>query len=293
MQLAPRLALVIALLPITACSSDDGNTESASAANDEVGGSDSDTSASTTNTDASTTSTTNTDASDDPTSTTEGPTESYCAHQCSSDADCLVNGQDLGLSCEASTCTSEVTTSCTNDEECVALLSGWSMPCTSGGGECDPLGQLCVQTSAGGRCATPPSDFFMCDLINFAEVMIPDIDGQLVTVCAQTNAECSAQNYCFSPCHADADCASAAYPICNTNTGLCGCGSDSDCATIGQPQLSSCNAGLCGCASDQQCVEGNAGDLCTSAGFCGCTDDAACANVTNSYDGGMIVCVGG
>jgi hypothetical protein len=221
-----------------------------------------------------------------------GDGDSFCAHQCMTDDDCLAMGQDLGLTCQDSVCTGDASSGCTGDAECVALLSGWSMPCTAGGGECDGLGQVCVQADGGGLCATPPSEFFMCNTVpGWAELEVPDIDGALVIVCGNGNAVCSDENFCFSPCQADTDCAAPSAPICDTNTGFCGCGSDADCATIGQPHLSVCNAGTCGCGDDQQCIDGNAGDVCTGDGFCGCSGDGACANVPNSFDGGMISCV--
>jgi hypothetical protein len=221
-----------------------------------------------------------------------GDGDSFCAHQCMSDDDCLVGAQDVGLTCQDSFCSGDASSGCTGNAECVALFSGWTMPCTSGGGECDGLAQLCVEADGGGLCATPPSDFFMCDTVpGWSELEVPDIDGNTVTVCGNANAECNDDNFCFAPCQSDVDCASAAFPICDTGTGLCGCGSDADCATIGEPHLSVCNAGMCGCGDDQQCVDGNAGDVCTGDGSCGCTGEAACANVMNAFDGGMISCV--
>src|SRR5690606_29233117 len=222
-----------------------------------------------------------------------GDGDAFCAHQCSSDADCLVGGMDVSLTCQDSFCTGE-SSGCTDNAECVALLSGWATACTSGGGECDATAQVCVQVGDGGACATPPGEFFACDSVpGWAELEVPDIDGNNVTVCGNPNAECSDEGFCFSPCQSDDDCASEAYPVCDTTSGLCGCGSDADCATIGQPHLSVCNAGVCGCGEDQQCVDGNAGDVCTTDGFCGCSGDAACANVPNTFDGGMISCVSG
>lgn len=226
------------------------------------------------------------------TTTDTGGAGNFCIHQCASDSDCFVDGQDLGLTCQDSFCAVESSAGCTDNAECVALFSGWtSTPCTSGGGECDLLGQICVQIpGGGGGCATPPGDFFMCDSIpGWAEMMVPDIDGNTVTVCGDPDAECTDRGYCLSPCKSDADCASPSYPICDTGTGLCGCGSDDHCATIGEPHLSVCVSGACGCGTDQQCVDGSVGDVCNE-GVCGCSGDAACANVSNNFDGGMIVC---
>jgi hypothetical protein len=149
-----------------------------------------------------------------------------------------------------------------------------------------------VSTDEGGRCATEPSDFLSCDTINMEELETTDIDGNAVTVCANTAAECSSEGFCFVPCKADADCPSDAYPVCNVSSGQCQCGQDSDCETLGLPANSVCNAGVCGCGADQHCVDGDAGDVC-NAGFCGCTSDMACEDVPNNFDGGTINCIVG
>jgi hypothetical protein len=218
----------------------------------------------------------------------DGGGDNFCVHQCTSDADCFAGGQDLGLTCVDSLCTSG-SSSCTGDEECIALYSGWTTPCTSGGGECDGLGQVCIDV---GLCAIPPTDLIACDVFMMEEIQTTDIDGNPVVVCAQPDAICNDDGYCSLPCASDADCASDAYPICDVATGVCQCSSDADCAMIGQPQYSVCNAGSCGCSEDQQCIDGNTGDICTAGGSCGCSGDMACAGVENPYDGGMISCVG-
>lgn len=229
---------------------------------------------------------------DGPETTGDGDGDGFCSHQCTADADCLVEGEDIGLTCIEGVCNSEGSGSgCTGDQECVALYSGWTSPCTSGGGECDDLGQLCVDVGGEGLCATPPSDFIDCAALLMEEIEVPDIDGNLVVVCAQPSATCNDQGFCFVPCTNDDACLSGSYPVCNVETGLCQCGSDDDCATLGEPHLSVCNAGVCGCGDDQQCIDGGAGDVCTADGACGCSGDMACASVENLFDGGMISCV--
>jgi hypothetical protein len=217
-----------------------------------------------------------------------GDGDGYCAHQCTSDDDCLVDGMASGLTCIDGACSID-SPGCTSNEECVAAFSGWSTPCSSGGGECDAFGQLCIDAGGEGLCATPPSDFLACEVLMMEEIEIPDIDGNLVVVCAQTDAVCSEDAFCFVPCESDDDC-SGAYPICDVGSGLCQCGSDADCATLGVSGSSVCNAGSCGCGEDQQCVDGNVGDVCTTDGYCGCSGDMACAGVSNPFDGGMISC---
>jgi hypothetical protein len=216
-----------------------------------------------------------------------GDGDGYCVHQCMSDDDCLVDGMNADLTCIENVCTSDGPSGCTSDEECVALYSGWVSPCTAGGGECDGLGQVCLDI---GLCATPPSDFIDCATLLMEEIQTTDIDGNPVTVCSRTDAVCNDDNFCFVPCESDGDCPSEAYPICNVSTGLCGCGSDADCATLGTPHFSVCNAGVCGCNADQQCIDSMVGDVCTVDGSCGCSSDSACAGLDNPYDGGAFVC---
>jgi hypothetical protein len=278
----PRTALAFAfVLPLAGCPSggtDEDTTDTST--DDEVGTETADTTADTT-----------ADETADTTADT-GDGDSVCAHQCATDDDCLVMGMDQGLTCQDSFCTGEAS-GCTDNAECVALYSGWTTACTSGGGECDMLAQVCVQGPDGGLCATPPSDFFMCETVpGWTEMTVPDIDGNDVTVCGNAEAECNADGICIDPCGSDADCTSPSYPVCNTDTGLCGCGDDSHCAMIGEPHLSVCLPdGACGCGEDQQCADGGVGDVCLGSGFCGCSGDAACEGVTNPFDGGMISCV--
>lgn len=219
-----------------------------------------------------------------------GAGEAYCQHHCGADADCKVGGMDLGLVCKDTQCQGTAP-GCTGSEECVALFSGWNSPCTAGGMECEPMGQVCVKVPSGAACATPPSDVFMCDSVpNWAEIQAEDVDGNPVTVCGNPGVECGADGICFSPCKSDADCFDG-FPICEVSTGLCRCGTDADCAKNGAPNLSVClPSGLCGCNEDQQCVDAKSGDVCTSAGFCGCSGDAGCADVDLGYDGGAIMC---
>ncbi len=221
-----------------------------------------------------------------------GDAGSFCSHQCAVDMDCQIGGLDVGLTCQSNLCVfADEDLSCTNDE-CVALFSVWETPCTSGGGECDGLGQRCVKVDDGGACATMPSDMVSCDESpGFVELEVPDIDGNLVTVCGFPTAECHEDGFCFSPCNSDDDCLTLAYPICDTGTGFCQCGTDADCATIGSPNLSACVAGTCGCGADQQCVDGGVGDVCNADGTCGCSDNAACSSLVNGFDGGAIACV--
>jgi len=241
-------------------------------------------------TDPSTTTTTG-DGDGDP--ATGGEDNSYCVHQCEGDDDCLIGAMDQGQVCIDSTCTSTVDASCTTDQECVEFLSGWSQgaPCTPGGGECEASMQICLDIDGQGHCALAPSDFLECADAGFDEIPTTDIEGNMVVVCGRADAACHPDAYCYLPCLSDGDCASAAYPACNVDTGLCECSSDADCQTIGSSQFGTCNDGTCGCASDEDCLAAGVGDVCNPLGACGCTDDAACSGVESPYDGGVVECV--
>ena len=212
-----------------------------------------------------------------------GGGETFCLHQCSSDADCTINGMDVDLSCVDSRCTGEVE-GCTTNDECVAQLSGWMTECTSGGSECMP-GQICIEA---GLCAIESSDVVSCTDLMLDDIETNDIDGAAVTVCGQASAECS-EGACRVPCQSDDDCTADFAPVCNTATGNCECGTDEHCATTGNAATSVCNAGVCGCGSDQNCVDGDAGDRCFS-GTCGCSNDDVCDGTPNNFDGGSITC---
>lgn len=277
--------LVFTLLPLAACPGDDGKANN-----------DATTDSTVTMSAGTATDTTVTDPTVDPTmgtgDTGAAGAAGFCAHQCAADSDCKIDGNDLGLTCQDNYCSSGSSTGCASNADCIAQLSGWATPCTAGGGECDVLMQVCVVVGDGGACANPPSEFLMCETIpGFSEVMVTDIDGNTVTVCGNGGAKCSDDGVCFVPCQADADCTAPSYPVCDTSTGLCGCGADTDCAKLDSPHMSVCKAGVCGCNDDKQCVDGDAGDVCTDKGFCGCSGDAACSGVENSFDGGMISCV--
>jgi hypothetical protein len=216
----------------------------------------------------------------------DGP---VCTHQCSADSDCLVNGDNVGLTCVDSLCAASAAVTCTDNSKCIALFSGWSTPCTADGGQCEANEQVCVLVDGGGRCATPAATG-ECGHHLLQVFEATNIHGKPAKVCANTLAECGATGQCFARCQADTDCLSAPAPICNVDTGLCECGQDSDCAHFDRPDRATCNAGVCGCGSDQDCVAGGAGDLC-DAGVCTCTSNQACMSTAHRFDGGAVRCV--
>ncbi len=222
--------------------------------------------------------------------TSGGSGPGSCVHRCRVDADCRIEGNDVGLVCEDSRCVAPGS-GCVDDQDCIEALSGWFAQCTASL-ECEQLGQICVKVPDGGRCATPPSEFITCaEMPGLVEMTVLDIDGNSVIVCGDPNAECNADGVCFSRCKSDADCTDEAYTRCDVGTGRCGCESDAACEGIGMAIHSVCHPnGNCGCGADQDCVDANLGDVCTASGACGCSSDAVCGAVGPKYDGGAVVC---
>lgn len=239
--------------------------------------------------DQTTSSTTSTD--DTSTSTTGSAIEGDCIHTCMFDSDCNLGGAINDYTCVDGECTPPT---CESDEECVVLASGWLLgpPCTPGGGECDPFetSKICLDVLGEGHCVSAPSDFFECAEQFEVEIQTVDIDGNPVVVCGKDNAMCD--GVCKSPCLSDDYCFFDSSPICNVDTGLCGCGSDADCQTLDSPAFAVCTPdGRCGCTDDQQCIDEDRGDVCTSAGICGCTNDMACREDPFPWSGGTHICV--
>ena len=291
MKKLSQLALAFAFLaPLTGCPGDDSGSDTDNTNNTE-GATDTPATDGETDTPGETDDPPATDGEDD-TSTGGGPSGGFCIHQCEGDGDCTIEGMDVGLTCQDGFCAGEPVEGCTSDDECIAQLSGWEFgpPCTAGGGECEAAMQVCLDVGGEGHCVSAPSEFFMCETAMLDEIETTDIDGNMVTVCGNAGAACGDDGFCFSPCQSDDDCASEAFPVCNTDTGSCECGEDAHCATLGNEGTSVCNGGVCGCGEDQNCVDGGQGDVCND-GFCGCSGDMACADVENTFDGGMISCV--
>ncbi|MEZ4454069.1 MAG: hypothetical protein R3B09_31735 [Nannocystaceae bacterium] len=212
----------------------------------------------------------------------------FCVESCENDADCLLDGVDMDYKCVNNFCQTDSSSStCSADDECIALLSGWVTPCEDDNG-CP--GQVCVDVGGVGRCATEPSDLVMCDLFGFDEVdgnKYPG--GEAVVVCANAGAKCGDSGLCYDPCTSDDDCASLgpAFQHCDVNSGVCGCESDNECE--GAINASVCVDHTCQCASDADCTAVPYADTCYQ-GFCGCSGDAACGSYTPVFDGTMVGC---
>ncbi len=210
----------------------------------------------------------------------------FCQEECATDADCTIGGQNTSnFTCDATTkrCTAPPADGCTTDDECVAQFSGWVTDCTSAA---DCPGQVCTES---GKCATSPSEFFMCETAQLAELETRDIDGNDVTVCAQTRATCNSDsNFCELRCTEDSHCANnPGGNVCDTDTGQCKCNDDSNCTVDG---FSSCKANsLCGCGADTDCANNASGDVCNmDTGACNCSDASVCGDTV--FDGTTSVC---
>lgn len=216
---------------------------------------------------------------------TGGPDElQRCAPTCKADADCLVDGVDIGFTCIDGVCD---VPDCAGDDACVALLSGWSEPCTAQAG-C-AMDEACVDAGAGeGRCAVVPTMALACADLGLVETMRPRLEGDaLVLVCAAPDAKC-VEGACRSPCASDDACpALLGTPHCEVATGACVCSSDADCLAAMQPGFVACVDGRCGCTVDADCVGGSNVDVCY-AGACGCSGPAACTDPV--FDGADLIC---
>lgn len=222
------------------------------------------------------------DPSTDPTNDPTAGGGQFCQEECSVDGDCTLSGMDLGFKCTDGRCTTE---GCADNNACVLQYSGWITDCTEQAG-CP--GQVCIDVGGGvGKCATPPSEFLMCDVLMQAEAMYPTIEGDMdVTVCAQLDYECK-DGACINPCTADADCPNAPYTKCDTASGQCQCSDDAACMASNADTPVCGSNGFCGCAEDANCKTN--GDVCND-GACGCSDVSVCT--TKAFDGTNSVCEG-
>jgi hypothetical protein len=213
-------------------------------------------------------------------SSDDGPKSKMCQEACSAAADCVTTGTTVDdWKCQSARCMFDM---CSNDSDCIALMSGWNTPCTSGGGEC-PQNFICISVGGDGLCAFEPQPGVVeCNAMQMTEIQMPAIDGSGdVAVCGNTDYSCS-DGTCVTPgCSNDNDCV-APVPFCDNGTCV-QCKSDADCAG---GAFTHCNSsGGCGCADDSECT--GAQTLCTSLGVCGCVDDTECTQSTRDkcYDG--------
>ncbi len=227
-----------------------------------------------------------------PTSSTgdTGPTGGgpmFCSEICEVDDDCFINGADQGLNCNNGYCQGESQGSCSEDQECRDLFSGWSAgDACAAQDECAPT-QGCMNLNGEGHCVYVPTEFLQCETIKQEEVEVQAIEGGMMIACGNTSALCTEDKYCIDGCKSDADCLAPAYPVCNMQTKLCECGVDSDCDN--QPGTSVCDAGICRCGNDSDCAELDNADVCTE-GACGCSELSVCSDYTPIFDGTEVAC---
>ncbi|MEM6993186.1 MAG: hypothetical protein AAF721_21915 [Myxococcota bacterium] len=201
------------------------------------------------------------DSGDDATDSGPPPTPA-CQHQCATPQDCMIDGMESGLGCNAGVCS----IACADDATCIAAASGWTLiPCDTTA-ECAEGGGVCVDTGGGvGGCSLQPSQG-ACSEAGLVEMMATTIEGSMVTVCGQPNAICTmlgAQNVCIVDCIGNA------------------CGGELSCEADG----------LCHCDFDTQCVDAGMGNNCNGSGLCewACQMPADCP--PHPFDGGQATCV--
>ena len=190
------------------------------------------------------------------------PAGPACQHQCTTPADCFIDGEDLGLGCNGGTCS----VACAQDAECIAALSGWELVDCGGDGDCS--GGVCVDRGDGtGGCSLQPSQG-SCAEAGLVETQATSINGGMVAVCGQPDAACvplGAQNICIIGCVAEPASSCAGELTCEGDR-------------------------LCHCAFDTQCVDTNTGNNCNNDGLC----EFACVGAEDcppgAFDGGMLVC---
>ncbi len=226
------------------------------------------------------------------TDTDMGGTETlaFCQEECTQDSDCEIVGSNLTFTCDTDTnrCVSEepTTSSCTDNDACVAQVSGWTTECQTAE---DCPGQTCIDhnNDGTGHCATEPSEFLTCEQISMEEIETKTIAGEDVVVCGNPRGRCDdSTGACILVCTEDAHCANDYRGnVCNTETGACQCNDDSNCTFDAAPACGSNNT--CGCGTDDNCKDNPAGDVCTD-GICTCSGDEACTNT--SFSGTTPVC---
>jgi hypothetical protein len=148
-------------------------------------------------------------------------------------------------------------------------------------------GRTCQQgTCFEAPCATDPD----CSTNNFGKLCMSQ-QGQHFCGCNQTS-DCltglvcdnrfvsqGGPASCSAACTSDANCTGgrAAGPHCDVQSGLCGCGADSDCSVreVCDPTIHLCTQ--VPCMADTDCSSDPGGFLCiTVTGQCGCSGDNDC-----------------
>ena len=206
----------------------------------------------------------------------DSPGGMACAEQCTADDQCTLMGMDLGFTC--STNSGFCISACADDAACQATGSGWTAQPCAASADCLSPDAICVDYGGEmGGCATPPSKALPCSTLMQEEVMINDVDGNEVTVCASTALTCQdfdGDMVCAGEA-VEFTCADLMCPdplTCDDADPACTCASDDDCAAAGDPY----------------------GPTCHADGFCyrSCEGDADCEGLTTSFDGTTASCIG-
>jgi hypothetical protein len=207
------------------------------------------------------------------------PTLRFCAYQCTTDDDCLVNESDVGFRCHPLRKRCERPEDvCQTAADCVVYASFWTDACTSDA-ECGT--RACIDAGGYGRCASKPNKTLGCLFPGTSPMTLPRFgEAGTVEICASAAGRCR-DGRCFLGCTGDQDCGKGHGDTCNTQSGICECASSSECG------LSTCNTTThhCECVSNFSCtVPGR--DLCVE-GKCGCSSTSVC---TSDFAGATPVC---
>jgi hypothetical protein len=108
--------------------------------------------------------------------TTTGDAGQFCQETCAGDADCMINGVDMGYTCQDNRCVNDAF-KCSSDAQCNATVSEWFLDCAAQA-DC-MMGSKCVDVGGGvGKCAIEPNDFVMCATLMMEEIIIDTIPAR-------------------------------------------------------------------------------------------------------------------
>lgn len=209
-----------------------------------------------------------------------------CSFSCVDDHDCLI-GSDGHEKCNPSSHRCEDLSSvCSDDDDCLISLSAWSQSCTDDTG-CALGTQVCVAVSGRGFCATlAASGGSPCASPNVPKTLDRFGAAGTANVCASADPRCF-NGSCGKGCgDVAAHCGVGDGDTCDTATGRCGCTGGSECDS------GVCNSnGHCDeCASDDDCspfLAYTGLGICVH-GKCACESAATC--VDPGYASASAVC---
>jgi len=207
------------------------------------------------------------------------PPAPHCSFSCTSDDDCLVDG-DPTFKCSPIRNRCEA---CTTDDDCLVPLSTWFLPCTDDSG-CAAGTEACVAASGGGFCAKLPGA--ACAAPNVPK-LLPRFGAQgTVQVCASADPRCF-NNACLPGCGDPARaCGQGNGDTCSAVDGRCKCTAGSECVP----------SGICGrdgqcqeCVTNVHCAN-NLTDTVCFQGKCGCGAADTCSSLDPGYANAVAQC---